>query len=262
MTGAVYGLTMSTQGSRIERWTLDLPERKNALTRDALKFIAERSRSLRGQIVLLEGAGQEAFCAGFDLSALQGPPAKGPAAPLPDAALVEATSAMRGADATFVAAIGGYAIGAGVELACACDVRIAHRKVWFQVPAARLGVVYHAAGLANLRAVFGAAGATRLLLLGERLTADDAHANGALVALAEPETFPDMITQTLDRLLRAAPLSLRGNRNLLRTLAAPQLGSAARVAHEQARREAYASEDHQEARSAVEQRRRPDFKGR
>ncbi|MBL4688525.1 MAG: enoyl-CoA hydratase/isomerase family protein, partial [Nannocystaceae bacterium] len=133
-------------------WTLDAPARKNAVSPDALRYIQRRCAELSGAVVVLRGAGSESFCAGFDLAALgEAPtPATGEQ-DLPDAPLIAATRAMRDADATFIAAIEGYAIGAGVELACACDLRLAKQGAWFQVPAARLGVVYHAEGLARIR---------------------------------------------------------------------------------------------------------------
>ena len=151
---------------------------------------------------------------------------------LPDASLIAATVAMHHADATFVAALDGYAIGAGVELACACDLRVCTRDVYFAVPAAALGVVYHAAGLVAVREVFGPGGARRLLMLGERLSADDAWTTGALVRLCDPAAFEATLAEVLEQLRRAAPLSLRGNRDLLRRLDHGPLSSEALHEHE------------------------------
>jgi enoyl-CoA hydratase/carnithine racemase len=171
---------------------------------------------------------------------------------------------MHRADATFVAALDGYAIGAGVELCCACDLRVCVRGAYFAVPvpAAELGVVYHAAGLVSVRAAFGSAGARRLLLLGERLSAEEALAAGALVRLCGPEAFEAVLTDVLERLRRAAPLSLRGNRDLLRRLDPGPPPAETLDEHEARRRAAYASEDHHEARSARQAGRVPRFRGR
>jgi enoyl-CoA hydratase/carnithine racemase len=274
------GLRVTQDDERVQTWWLCNEARRNAVTPAALRWIAARAPGLAGEIVVLRGAGAQseaggstsaskpapakAFCAGFDLTALIGASASADAGDdeLPDASLVAATAAMHRADATFVAALDGYAIGAGVELACACDLRLCVRGAFFAVPAAELGVVYHAAGLAALREAFGPAGARRLLVLGERLSAEDAWSAGALVRLCEPEAFEAELADVLGRLRRAAPLSLRGNRDLLRRLDHGPLPSDALQEHEARRRAAYASEDHHEARSARQEGRTPRFRGR
>lgn len=275
------GLRVTIDDEGKQTWWLCNEARRNAIPPAALQWIAARAPGLTGEIVVLRGAsGQavpggpsssspksppKAFCAGFDLTALIGTPspnATTETSALPDASLIAATAAMHHANATFVAALDGYAIGAGVELACACDLRVCARGVFFAVPAAELGVVYHAAGLVAVREAFGPAGARRLLMLGERLSADDAWSAGALVRLCEPEAFDTELADVLDRLRRAAPLSLRGNRDLLRRLDHGPLPPAAEHEHEARRRDAYASEDHHEARRARQEGRAPRFRGR
>lgn len=277
------GLRVVRDDERVQTWWLCNEARRNAVTPAALRWIAARSPGLAGEIVVLRGADAQSdaggpasasaaskpapakvFCAGFDLTALIGGSAGASAedGELPDASLVAATAAMHRADATFVAALDGYAIGAGVELACACDLRLCVRGAFFAVPAAELGVVYHAAGLAALREAFGPAGVRRLLVLGERLSAEDAWSAGALVRLCEPAAFEAELGDVLERLRRAAPLSLRGNRDLLRWLDHGPVPIDTLHEHEARRRAAYASEDHHEARSARREGRPPRFRGR
>lgn len=269
------GLRVTIADDGTETWWLCNEARRNAIAPAALQWIAARASALTGEIVVLRGASgpapssptsaPKAFCSGFDLTALIGAPSPGTTtepSTLPDASLIAATAAMHHANATFVAALDGYAIGAGVELACACDLRVCARGVFFAVPAAELGVVYHAAGLVAVREAFGPAGARRLLMLGERLSAEDAWSAGALVRLCEPESFDSVLAEVLDGLRRAAPLSLRGNRDLLRRLDHGPLPPEAQHEHEARRRDAYASEDHHEARRAREEGRAPRFRGR
>lgn len=253
------GLRVTLGADGIHTWWLCNEARRNAVSPPALQWIAAQCSRLAGEIVVLRGAGGRAFCAGFDLTALVG--ATGDPSVLPDASLIAATAAMHHADATFVAALDGYAIGAGVELACACDLRVCTREVYFAVPAAELGVVYHAAGLVAVREVFGPGGARRLLMLGERLSADDAWIAGALVRLCEPAAFETTLAEVLERLHRAAPLSLRGNRDLLRRLDHGPPSFDVLHEHEVRRRAAYASEDHDEARRARQEGRTPRFRG-
>jgi enoyl-CoA hydratase/carnithine racemase len=237
-------------------WVLDAPARKNAVTPEALAFIADRARSLRGEVVVLRGEG-DGFCAGFDLTALR-EPTPGP----PDRPLAAATAAMAVADATFIAWLHGHVIGAGVELAASCDLRVAATSAHFCVPAARLGVVYHAEGLARIRAAFGPALTRRLLLLGETIDAATAAAHGAVDDLGGDDDLRARGTGVVQRLLAGAPRSVAGNRDALRRMARGTLTPTEAAEHETARAQAYASEDHAEARLAVAQRRAPRFSGR
>lgn len=217
------------------RWTLSNEARRNAVTPDALRFIARRCEQLRGQIVVLTGAGDRAFCSGFDLTKLRADGVE-----LPDAPLITATEAMDRADATFVAAINGYAIGAGVELCCACDLRIAVRDATFRIPAASLGVVYHAEGMARIHAVFGPASTRALFLLGRDVAAEQARQAGALLQVVDRGDLTTTITRVIDELRAAAPASLQGNRDLLRALERPALSHADLEGHDALRRRAYA----------------------
>ena len=217
-------------------WVLDNPRRRNAVHPDALQWISTRCDTLRGETVVLTGAGDEAFCAGFDLTALE-PSADGPA---PDVPLAEATEAMERADATFIAAIGGFAIGAGLELACACDLRVAREDAWFAIPAAKLGVVYHAAGLQRLHAVLGDAVLGRLLLLGERVDADALAEAGALTHVVAPATLSAKVESMVAAVRAGAPLSQRAHRDFFRAIKRGETGPDSFARHEAARAQAYA----------------------
>lgn len=259
------GLRAQVGPQGVHTWWLCNTARRNAVTPGALRWMATKAGDLRGEIVVLRGVGAKAFCAGFDLTALAGAAASDENQAddtLPDASLVAATTAMHRANATFVAALDGYAIGAGVELACACDVRVCRRGVFFAVPAAELGVVYHAAGLSCMRDAFGPAGVRRLLMLGDRIDAEDAWSAGALVRLVDADAFEGALHDVLERLLLAAPLSIQGNRDLLRELERGPPPEAALREHEAKRRAAYASEDHHEAQRARREARAPRFRGR
>lgn len=232
-----FGIEEDAPRPGVLRWTLDHRARRNAVGPEALGAITDRCAELRGEIVVLTGEGDEAFCSGFDLTALKPDTvAQGIA---PDAALIAATAAMERADATFIAVVNGYAIGAGVELMCACDFRMVRRDATFRIPAARLGVVYHAAGLIRLRAALGPALTRRLMLLGERVGAPEAVRMGAALDVYEARALDDAVDSRLERLLEADPGSLRGNRDLLRALDRGPLDAATLADHEQARTEAY-----------------------
>ncbi len=223
-------------------WTLSNPRRSNALDPEMLLWIRERSQCLKGQVVLLTGAGDRVFSAGFDLKALPRLAAADPGKP-PDQPLLDASAAMTAADATFIALLQGVVIGAGVELACACDLRLARPGVTFQVPASKLGVVYHAAGLIRFHAVFGPALARRLLLVGDTLSAEEAHAAGALAGLIEADELRNAGVDLARRLLAGAAHSLRAHRDFFRELEQQTLPAELLLAHQALRARTYAAAD-------------------
>jgi enoyl-CoA hydratase/carnithine racemase len=219
-------------------WTIHHPRRRNAITPAALRFISRRCVELRGETVVLRGEG-DGFCAGFDLHALREGLQTEPDA-FPDAALIEATDALAHADATTIAALHGWVIGAGVELACACDLRIAADDVTFRVPAAALGVVYHLDGLVRLRATFGAAATRRLVLLGERLEPEQALQAGAVHRVVPRDDLAAAIDATVQHLRGVDRRSLAANRDALRDLDRGAVAQTVRERHQQARVDAYA----------------------
>jgi enoyl-CoA hydratase/carnithine racemase len=216
-------------------WVLDNPARRNAIAPPVFEWIASRCAELRGEVVILRGAGDRSFSAGFDLTAL-GELESGDEPP--DQVLIRATAAMQDADATFIAAINGYVIGAGVELVSACDFRLACPSASLRVPAGKLGVVYHAAGLTRIHAAFGSTVARRLFLAGEQVPITDARAG--LVALVELAQLDEQALALAREIRELSPHSVAGNRRLLRALDRAQaLPADLLEAHEQARREAY-----------------------
>ena len=244
------------------RWTLRNPRKRNALSLGMLEWIRQRCGQLRGELVLLDGDGPTNFCAGFDLDALPSSNVLTDMSQVPDAPLIHATAALRRADATLVAVLHGPVYGAGVELACSCDLRLARDDTQFVIPAARLGVVYHPDGLALLQRCFGPALTARLLLLGDPVTADEALRVGCLHAVHAPDDLAPAALALAARLRAGAPLSLRAHRDRLRALTTgAALTPADHAAYDLARQAAYTSADHREGRAATRERRPPRFTG-
>lgn len=240
MTDAPAGLReeIDRERGRVE-WTLDQPRRRNAIAPAALRFIARRCAELDGETVVIRGAGEIAFCSGFDLTALAA--ARPTDAELPDDPLIAATAAITNANATFVASINGLVIGAGVELVCACDFRVAVAHASFRIPAAALGVVYHHRGAQRIAATFGRAAASQMLLLQHTVDAAEALRLGALIAVVPSDELAPATSGLVEQIEAADSRSLAGNRTLLRQLARHELDADVVRAHEARRHESYAA---------------------
>jgi enoyl-CoA hydratase/carnithine racemase len=171
-------------------WTLDRPDRANALSRDALLAFGSLAReavtnaSIRA--VVITGSGERAFCAGADLRERQ-TMSEGDVRGQLDLYRSE-LGAIDRCPKPIVAAINGVALGGGLELALCCDLRVvaAHGELGF--PETSLGVIPGAGGTQRLPRTVGEGRAKEMILLGRRLTADEALAWGLVQRITPPGT--------------------------------------------------------------------------
>lgn len=133
--------------------------------------------------LVLTGEGEKFFSAGADLK-LFADGDKGNAATMAMAfgEAFETLSAFRGVS---IAAINGYAMGGGLEVALACDIRIAESQSQMALPEATVGLLPCAGGTQNLTALVGEGWAKRMILCGERIKADKAHSIGLVEEVVE-----------------------------------------------------------------------------
>ncbi|NIM70963.1 MAG: hypothetical protein GTN86_07835 [Xanthomonadales bacterium] len=163
--------------------SLNRPERSNALS---LALLARLGEALDQDVpgdsaaVIIRGAGG-VFSAGADLADLTG---TGEDVAI-DAAIAAVTQRIRALAVPVIAAIDGPCMGGAVELALSCDLRIAGRDAFFEVPATRLGLVYDPESLRHMRRRLPFDALFRLMVLGERLDAREARRAGLVSALAD-----------------------------------------------------------------------------
>src|ERR1700728_4591758 len=190
-------------GDGVIEITINRPEARNAINGAVRTGITEALGELDGRdalaIGILTGAGGT-FCSGMDLKAF-----------LAGEMSVEPGRGMAGLTPTqprkpVRAAIEGYALAGGCELALACDLRVAAENAKFGIPEVKRGLVAGGGGLLRLPRLIPAAIAMELALTGEAFTAERAHALGMVNVLAEPGGALDAAIELAERITVNGPL--------------------------------------------------------
>ena len=243
--------------------TLNRPEKRNALSPGLLLLLESTLRTLSGDIrvVVMQGAGDKAFCAGFDLSQ---PPGTA-ASPQPDAQklLAQALDAVGSVRCPVIAKVRGYCMGAGLELALSCDIRIAADDTRFAMPPARLGTIYPPAGLWKFVRLIGAAATKELFFTGAPIH----HARALELGLVNQVVPADALAQAVDAMVQdiasAAPLSVGALKQMINRLAAmPTLGPEEQRHFDELMNRVRSSDDYKEGRRAFAEKRKPEYRGR
>jgi enoyl-CoA hydratase len=222
--------------------TLDRPERRNALDHD---HCAQLTALIHGQVdegarvIVLAGAGPH-FCAGADLSGVEDRVFVG--------ALHETLLALTTVGVPTIAAVQGAALGAGTQLAAACDLRVAEPDARFGIPAARLGLMVDHWTIARLTDLAGQSVAAAMLIAAEEYDGAAAHRVGLVHRLGGVDVA---IAWALE-LAVLAPLTMAGHK----------LGLLGAEGYEAAFRQAWASRDLQEGMIARTEKRPAEFEGR
>lgn len=195
--------------------TIDRPARRNALDADTAAEVArsvtEAGRNSR--IVIVTGAGGS-FCAGGDLDELAGW-SRGDPGDI-GATLYGSFQAMilavRSTDAVVIASVPGAAVGAGMDLALACDLRVAARSATFGQIWVRLGVIPGTGGAFLTQALAGPSKAAELLLTGEVIGADEALEAGLVNQVVDDDDLEAATQAWADRILRHPADGVRANK--------------------------------------------------
>lgn len=221
-------------GGAVARVTIDNPRKLNILTRATLGALVDTLREVqlnaRLRAVVLTGAGERAFVGGADLETLGG------LDPLSAREFIgrvhDACAALRDCPVPVIARINGWCLGAGVELAAACDLRIAAETAAFAMPEVRLGIpsVVEAALLPRL---VGAGRARWLVMTGETIGARQALEWGLVEKVVPAAELDAAVNAALDSLLAAADEALRAQKRLAKLWEEAPLETSVRASVEE-----------------------------
>src|SRR5215207_4452555 len=241
--------------------TVNRPEVRNALNRrvmEEMRAVLDGFREDDGVgAVVFTGAGEKAFVAGADIGELRERTILDGLA----AAMQRLYDEIEGFEKPTIAAVNGYALGGGCELAMACDIRIAAENARFGLPEVTLAILPGAGGTQRLARHIGKGRALEMIMTGRLMDAEEALSAGLVSKVVPQEDLMDAVKETAEQVLTKGPLAVRlaklavqaGYETDQRTgLLIERLAQAILLT----------SEDKREGISAFLEKREPYFKGR
>jgi enoyl-CoA hydratase len=253
-------LVLTERDGSIAVVLLNRPQQLNALSGALMDELVSALQELDrddGVRCIVLGGSQRAFAAGADITEL----ADGTPISLYQNRRIDRWDAIRGIRTPLVAAVSGYCLGGGCELAMACDLIVASESARFGQPEIQLGVLPGAGGTQRLTRAVGKALAMDMILTGRMLTADEALRAGLIARVVAREAWLEEAKRVAHEIAAKSPISVRLATEAIDTAFEAPL-SAGIEFERRAFYLARASEDAEEGLKAFVEKRRPDFKGR
>jgi enoyl-CoA hydratase/carnithine racemase len=256
---------LSRRDGAIGHMIFNQPEKHNAVSLEmweaAERIMHDFEADPEIRVLVLSGAGGKSFVAGADISEFEKSRGSADAQAHYNARTRAVYRLVENFSKPTIAMIHGYCIGGGLNLACACDLRVCSDKASFGMPAARLALGYPYEAIKRLTNIVGIANARHLMFTAERIDAEHA----LRVGLAQQVVPLDRLETAVDEYAKViagnAPMTIQAMKFISnQVLADPDdrdlLGCDERVAG------CFASEDFKEGRRAFMEKRKPQFQGR
>jgi methylglutaconyl-CoA hydratase len=251
------------QRGAIAIWTLNRPDRSNSLSRATLFALGKLTREALAnesiRAIVITGAGDKAFCAGADLKERQGMSENDIRVQV--ALYRSELGPLDHSPKPVVAALNGVALGGGLELALCADLRIAAPHAVLGLPETSLGIIPGAGGTQRLPRAIGLPRAKEMILLGRRLSAEEALQWGLVNRIASSAvTLLDETLQWLEPIANGAPIAQAAALESLDRALEVTLDTGMeleKVSYDKV----LVSEDRREALAAFAEKRKPRFRG-
>jgi enoyl-CoA hydratase/carnithine racemase len=267
-------LLIDEPSSGVVRLTISNPAKRNALDHPILDAITATLTELatvdvtggesepQARCVIITGA-HGMFSAGYDIGEIPDEEFEERAERLVAHPFTEAIDALEAFPYPTLAVLPGHTIGGGLELALACDLRLAQAEIKLGMPPAKLGLVYSHTGLRRFIDAIGAARTRELFLLGRYIDAPTALAWGLVNRLAPTAELEATALELAAELAGNAPLSQLGNKRVIAELLGAEGELLAEVEEQliELRRASFASQDMREGMKAFAEKRPPRWRG-
>jgi enoyl-CoA hydratase/carnithine racemase len=253
-------LLIDRPGDGVVRLTISNPAKRNALDHPILDAITASLQGLAGEARCLIVTGANGmFSAGYDIGEIPAEEFEERAERLVAHPFTEAIDALEAFPYPTLAVLPGHTIGGGLELALACDLRVAKNQIKLGMPPAKLGLVYSHTGLRRFIDAIGAARTRELFLLGRYIDAATALEWGLVNRVADERELETVALDLAGELAGNAPLSQLGNKRVIAALLAAETELPADIEAEliELRRASFASKDMREGMRAFAERRAP-----
>lgn len=252
-------INLSIDG-RVAVIELNRPEKLNAMTPEMADQLVDAVAACNAdghvRAVVLTGAGPKSFCAGSDIAELDTYET-----PWAFRNRREYCDCIRALKKPAIAAINGYAFGGGLEMALACDIRIASDNARLGAPEIKLGWIGGGGVTAHLVHAIGQSNAAWMILTGEPIRAEQALAWGLVSEVTAPEALRARALELAGMVAARAPIAAETARANLRAAVSMPLDKAIEYERD-LQTICFATEDAMEGRRAFKEKRTPEFKGR
>jgi enoyl-CoA hydratase len=206
----------------VAKVTMARPAKHNALTAEMWTALRDTFFSLAAdpevRVVILQGTGGRAFSVGADIAEFGEMRTGHAKAAVYDRVVQQAVMSVRSCPHPTIAAIRGLCVGGGLELATACDLRIATPPSLFGVPVKKLGLAVAYPELESLVRLAGASNTLELLYEGRLIPAPEALEKGLVNRVVTEEEFEDALAAVIERIVSGAPLVSRLHKRMVRRL--------------------------------------------
>jgi enoyl-CoA hydratase/carnithine racemase len=256
-------LLVDEPASHVARLTISNPGKRGALDHAILDAFAATLPALDARCVIVTGEGST-FSAGYDIGHLPSGVLEDEAERLVAHPFTAALDALEAYPYPTIAALNGHAIGGGLELALACDLRIAASTIALAMPPGKLGLVYSHTGIRKFIETIGAPRTRELFLVGRRIDARTAREWGLVNAVTESGRLGEETVELAREIAANAPLAQRGNKRVIRAVLDAQAQLDPSVENEliALRRACFSSEDFREGVRAFAEKRTPQWRDR
>jgi enoyl-CoA hydratase/carnithine racemase len=248
----------------VVRLTISNPAKRGALDHAILDGFTSLMGTLDARCMMITGE-QSTFSAGYDIGALPVDSVFADEAERlvahPFGAAIDAIEAYQ---YPTLAVLNGHAIGGGLELALACDLRIAAGTIALGMPPAKLGLVYSHTGIRKFIDTIGVARTRELFLVGRRIDARTGRAWGLINVVAEDGRLGEQALELAAEIAANAPLAQAGNKRVIRAVldARAELDPETERELIELRRACFSSEDFREGVRAFAEKRPPRWQGK